>query len=78
MAAYRALIIHRPGDWLVCRVGEREIAGAFAGVDDAGRLRLRRRREVDTAPGEGAGAGPANGEEDGAEVVLSAAEVIER
>ncbi|HEY6322493.1 MAG TPA: hypothetical protein VJA16_13135 [Thermoanaerobaculia bacterium] len=76
VAAYRELLIHRPGDWLVCRVGEREIAGAFAGIDDAGRLRLRRRPEVDAAPGEGAGAGPADGED--AEVVLSAGEVIER
>ncbi len=78
VAAYRELLIHRPGDWLVCRVGEREIAGAFAGIDDAGRLRLRRRPEVDAAPGEGAGAGAADGEEDGAEVVLSAGEVVER
>jgi biotin-(acetyl-CoA carboxylase) ligase len=77
VAAYRELIIHRPGDWLVCRVGEREIAGAFAGIDDAGRLRLRRRPEVDAAPGEGAGA-RAEGGEDGAEVVLSAGEVVER
>jgi BirA family biotin operon repressor/biotin-[acetyl-CoA-carboxylase] ligase len=80
VAAYRELIIHRPGDWLVCRVGEREIAGAFAGIDDAGRLRLRRRPDADAeaAPGEGAGARAAGGEEDGAEVVLSAGEVVER
>jgi len=78
VAAYRELLIHRPGDWLVCRVGEREVAGAFAGIDDAGHLRLRRRPEVDAAPGEGAGAGAADGEEDGAEVVLSAGEVVER
>ncbi len=78
VAAYRELIIHRPGDWLVCRVGEREIAGAFAGIDDAGHLRLRRRSQVGAAPGEGAGARAADGEEDGAEVVLSAGEVIER
>jgi biotin-(acetyl-CoA carboxylase) ligase len=78
VAAYRELLIHRPGDWLVCRVGEREIAGAFAGIDDAGRLRLRRRPEVDAAPGEGTGARALDGEEDGAEVVLSAGEVVER
>ena len=78
VAAYRELIIHRPGDWLVCRVGEREIAGAFAGIDDAGRLRLRRRPDADAAPGEGAGARAEGGEEDGAEVVLSAGEVVER
>src|SRR5258708_2707281 len=53
VAAYRELTIHRPGDWLVCRVGEREIAGAFAGIDDAGRLRLRP-AAVDAAPGAGA------------------------
>jgi biotin-(acetyl-CoA carboxylase) ligase len=69
VAAYRELIIHRPGDWLVGRVGDREIAGAFAGIDDAGRLRLRLRPEADAAPGEG---------EDGAEVVLSAGEVADR
>jgi BirA family transcriptional regulator, biotin operon repressor / biotin---[acetyl-CoA-carboxylase] ligase len=78
VAAYRELIIHRPGDRLVCRVGEREIAGGFAGIDDAGRLRLRRRPDVDAAPGEGAGARAEDGEEEGAEVVLSAGEVVER
>jgi biotin-(acetyl-CoA carboxylase) ligase len=78
VAAYRELIIHRPGDWLVCRVGEREIAGAFAGIDSVGRLRLRRRPDADAAPGEGAGARAEGGEEDGAEVVLSAGEVVER
>jgi BirA family biotin operon repressor/biotin-[acetyl-CoA-carboxylase] ligase len=41
VAAYRELIIHRPGDRLVCRVGERQIEGTFAGIDDLGRLRLR-------------------------------------
>jgi BirA family biotin operon repressor/biotin-[acetyl-CoA-carboxylase] ligase len=40
-AAYRELSIHRPGEWLVCRTGDREVAGAFAGFDDLGRLRLR-------------------------------------
>lgn len=78
VAAYRDLVIHRPGDWLVCRVGEREIAGAFAGIDDTGRLRLRPRTAADTAPGEGADARTAGGEEGGAEVVLSAAEVVEQ
>jgi BirA family biotin operon repressor/biotin-[acetyl-CoA-carboxylase] ligase len=78
VAAYRELIIHRPGDWLVCRVGEREIAGAFAGIDSVGRLRLRCRPGADAAPGEGAGARAEGGEEDGAEVVLSAGEVVER
>jgi biotin-(acetyl-CoA carboxylase) ligase len=40
VAAYRELSIHRAGERMVCRVGEREIEGAFAGFDDAGRLRL--------------------------------------
>lgn len=39
--AYRGLSIHRPGDPLVWRAGEQEIAGTFAGFDDMGRLRLR-------------------------------------
>jgi biotin-(acetyl-CoA carboxylase) ligase len=77
VAAYRELIIHRPGDRLACRVGEREVAGDFAGIDDAGRLRLRP-AAVDAAPGAGAGARAADGGEDGAEVVLSAGEVVER
>ncbi len=47
VAAYRELIIHQPGDRLVCRVGERQIEGTFAGIDDAGRLRLR---PQDTSP----------------------------
>lgn len=77
VAAYRELTVHRPGDWLVCQVGEREVAGAFAGIDDAGRLRLRP-AAVDAAPGAGAGARAEEGGEDGAEVVLSAGEVVER
>jgi biotin-[acetyl-CoA-carboxylase] ligase BirA-like protein len=40
VAAYRELIIHQPGDRLVCRVGDRRIEGTFAGIDDLGRLRL--------------------------------------
>ena len=40
-AAYRELSIHRPGDPLLWRAGEREIAGTFAGFDDMGRLHLR-------------------------------------
>jgi len=77
VAAYRELIVHRSGDWLVCQVGEREVAGAFAGIDDAGHLRLRL-AAVDAAPGVGAGAGAEAGGEDGPEVVLSAGEVVER
>ncbi len=40
-AAYRELSIHRPGDPLLWRAGEREIAGTFAGFDDTGRLQLQ-------------------------------------
>ena|GEM_PF-973812 len=75
VAAYRELIIHRPGDWLVCRVGERAIAGAFAGIDDAGRLRLRRRPVV---PGDDGARNHGEGGEVGEEVTLSAGEVVER
>jgi BirA family transcriptional regulator, biotin operon repressor / biotin---[acetyl-CoA-carboxylase] ligase len=70
-AAYRELLAHRPGDRLVCRVGEREVEGTFAGIDDLGRLRLRRRAAVGQE-------GPADTEGDGEEVLLSAGEVIER
>jgi BirA family biotin operon repressor/biotin-[acetyl-CoA-carboxylase] ligase len=41
-AAYRELSIHRPGDPLLWRAGEREIAGTFAGFDETGRLQLER------------------------------------
>jgi biotin-(acetyl-CoA carboxylase) ligase len=78
VAAYRELTIHRPGDWLVCRMGEREIAGAFAGIDDAGRLRLRRRPQPDATPGPSGGGHPGDGSEASEEVALSAGEVIER
>jgi BirA family transcriptional regulator, biotin operon repressor / biotin---[acetyl-CoA-carboxylase] ligase len=81
VAAYRELIIHRPGDWLVCRVGDREVAGAFAGIDDAGRLRLRRGTGIgggDAGGGEGGGKTPGDAGDDGAEVALSAGEVVER
>lgn len=37
---YRALSVHRPGERMVCRVGETELAGTFQGFDEAGRLRL--------------------------------------
>jgi BirA family biotin operon repressor/biotin-[acetyl-CoA-carboxylase] ligase len=62
-AAYRELVVHRPGERLVCRVGEREVEGTFAGIDDRGRLRLRR-----------SAAQP----EEEEEMLLSAGEVIER
>jgi biotin-(acetyl-CoA carboxylase) ligase len=42
VAAYSELLLHHPGDRLVCRVGDRQLEGTFGGIDDAGRLRLRR------------------------------------
>ena len=39
-AAYRELSIHRPGDRIVCRVGESTVEGAFVEIDDQGRLVL--------------------------------------
>jgi BirA family biotin operon repressor/biotin-[acetyl-CoA-carboxylase] ligase len=39
-AAYRELSIHRPGDRIVCRVGESRVEGAFVEIDDQGRLVL--------------------------------------
>jgi BirA family biotin operon repressor/biotin-[acetyl-CoA-carboxylase] ligase len=41
VAAYRSLSIHRPGDPLLWRAGEQEVAGTFTGFDDMGRLRLQ-------------------------------------
>ena len=40
LARYRELSVHRPGDALVCRVGERELRGAFRGFDEHGCLVL--------------------------------------
>jgi BirA family biotin operon repressor/biotin-[acetyl-CoA-carboxylase] ligase len=62
-AAYRELVVHRPGDRLAYRVGEREVEGTFAGIDDLGRLRLR-------------SSAPEKGQPE--EVLLAAGEVIER
>jgi biotin-(acetyl-CoA carboxylase) ligase len=84
VSAYRELLVHRPGDRLVCRVGEGRIEGTFAGIDGLGRLRLRRLAtgegkaaaaagEVETLEPEGLG----QEGEDGEEVALSAGEVIE-
>jgi BirA family biotin operon repressor/biotin-[acetyl-CoA-carboxylase] ligase len=39
-AAYRELSIHRPGDRIVCRVGEETVEGVFVEIDDQGRLVL--------------------------------------
>jgi BirA family biotin operon repressor/biotin-[acetyl-CoA-carboxylase] ligase len=38
--SYRALSIHRPGEPIVCRVGESVAEGTFAGFDALGRLLL--------------------------------------
>ena len=40
VAAYRALSAHTVGDRLVCRMGERTVAGTFLGFDATGGLRL--------------------------------------
>lgn len=40
VAAYRALSAHKVGDRLVCRMGERAVAGTFLGFDASGSLRL--------------------------------------
>lgn len=39
-AAYRELSVHRPGDRIVCRVGEGTVEGTFLEIDDQGRLVL--------------------------------------
>lgn len=39
---YRDLSVHRPGDFLSCRVGEQVVEGSFLGFDERGRLRLQR------------------------------------
>lgn len=39
-AAYRELSVHRPGDRIVCRVGEGTVEGVFMEIDDQGRLVL--------------------------------------
>jgi BirA family transcriptional regulator, biotin operon repressor / biotin---[acetyl-CoA-carboxylase] ligase len=74
VAEYRRLLIHQPGDRLVCRVGQREIEGTFAGIDDLGRLRLRRpAAALGTRERE-----PREQEEEAEEVAVSAGEVIEQ
>lgn len=39
-AAYRELSVHRPGDRIVCRVGEGSVEGNFVEIDGQGRLVL--------------------------------------
>ena len=51
--SYRALSVHRPGEPVVCRVGESVTMGAFAGLDESGRLLLEcEGRVVPIASGE--------------------------
>jgi len=51
--SYRALSIHRPGEWIVSRAGETVIEGTFAGFDELGRLLLESGgRVVPVASGE--------------------------
>jgi BirA family biotin operon repressor/biotin-[acetyl-CoA-carboxylase] ligase len=38
--SYRSASVHRPGERLTCRVGDRVIEGTFSGFDDSGRLLL--------------------------------------
>jgi BirA family biotin operon repressor/biotin-[acetyl-CoA-carboxylase] ligase len=41
LADWRALAIHKPGDPITCVLGERTVAGAWAGIDEHGRALLR-------------------------------------
>jgi BirA family biotin operon repressor/biotin-[acetyl-CoA-carboxylase] ligase len=70
VSAYRELLMHQPGDRLVCRVGQRQIEGTFAGIDDLGRLRLRQTGAGERAAAGGDGA--AGPEERGARVKAGA------
>lgn len=40
METYRQLSIHRPGDRLVCQLGDERVEGRFLGFDEQGHLRL--------------------------------------
>ena len=51
--SYRGMSVHRPGERIVCRVGERLVEGDFQGFDEAGRLLLESGgRRVPVAAGE--------------------------
>ena len=51
--SYRALSVHRPGERIVCRVGDTVVEGDFQGFDEAGRLVLESGgRRVPVAAGE--------------------------
>jgi biotin-[acetyl-CoA-carboxylase] ligase BirA-like protein len=88
VAAYRALSIHQPGERLVVRTGDRDVAGIFLGFDDSGRLRLRPEQPATVATGppassaaagsvDAAAADGAAAPSDNSEVVIAAGEVIE-
>ncbi len=66
LAAYRALSVHRPGDRLICRVGEQVIEGTFAGFDEQGLLLLdgdvgRQRLSAGEVISDGTGTGTEEG-----------------
>jgi BirA family biotin operon repressor/biotin-[acetyl-CoA-carboxylase] ligase len=51
--SYRALSVHRPGERIVCRVGETVVEGAFTGFDESGRLLLESEgRQIPMSAGE--------------------------
>lgn len=51
--SYRALSVHKPGERMVCRVGESVTTGTFLGFDESGRLLLESGgRAVPIASGE--------------------------
>lgn len=53
VASYRPLSVHLPGEWIVCRLGEGTVEGAFAGFDKIGRLLLENSgRRIAVAAGE--------------------------
>ena len=41
LAAWRSMTVHRPGDHVSCVVGEKTVAGKWAGIDSDGRAVLR-------------------------------------
>lgn len=69
-AAYRDLTAHKVGDRLVCRMGERTVAGAFLGFDPSGALRLA----ATSLPGASGATIP--GTRSLEEITISAGEVI--
>ena len=46
LAEWRRLSVHRDGDPITCVVGDRTVAGAWAGIDEHGRALLRRGSET--------------------------------